>query len=398
MKVLLIVCDGMGDRPLESLGGKTPLEAAETPNLDALVSRGECGICDPIRPGVRAGSDTSHLAILGYDPYTTYTGRGPFEAAGLGLELQSGDVAFRCNFATMDASMTVTDRRAGRIKDTSALAEVVREIDVQGAEILFRSFGYRGVLVLRGEGLSDQVPDTDPHLTGERVHRATALDGSEAAERTARILNEFVEKSHQVLKDHPLNAQREKEGRPPANIVLTRGGGMAPDLEPFREKTGLQGACMATTAIIKGMGKLSGMEVMDVKPDYAERMAQALDVLEEKDLVLMNIKEADEAGHDNDPERKVRVLEEIDQALEPLMDFAKDNYLIVMADHSTPCSVQDHSGDPVPLMFLGPGVRTDSVTAFNERACAHGGLNRIRARDVMPILLNLMNKSEKFGA
>jgi 2,3-bisphosphoglycerate-independent phosphoglycerate mutase len=398
MKALLIVCDGIGDRPLDSLGDRTPLEAADTPNLDALASRGECGICDPIRPGVRAGSDTSHLAILGYDPYTTYTGRGPFEAAGLGLEVRPGDVAFRCNFATADDSMVITDRRAGRIADTSTLAEAVQGIHVQGADILFRSFAYRGVLVLRGQGLSGQVPDTDPHVPGEKVHQATGLDGSEAAEKTARILNEFVEKSHQLLMDHPLNAQREKEGKPPANIVLTRGGGMAPEMEPFHERTGLSAACMATTAIIKGIGKLSGMEVIDVKPDYSKRIEQSLHVLKEKDIVLMNIKEADEAGHDNDPERKVRILEEIDQALEPLKEFTKENYIIVMADHSTPCSVQDHSGDPVPLMFLGPGVRTDSVTAFNERACAHGGLNRIRARDVMPILLNLMNKSEKFGA
>jgi len=374
MKVLLLVCDGMGDRPLESLGGKTPLEAAHTPILDALAAEGECGICDPIAPGVRAGSDTSHLAILGYDPYTAYTGRGPFEAAGFGLELRPGDVAFRCNFATVDASMTVTDRRAGRIEDTTALAEAVQGIEVRGAEILFRSLSYRGVLVLRGGGLSGRVPDTDPHRTGEKVPRLTGLDGSEAAEKTARILNEFVEKSHRVLKDHPLNTKREEEGKPPANIVLTRGGGVAPELEPFEGRTGLSAACMATTTIIKGIGRLSGMEVVDVRSDYAERIVQALEVLEDKDFLLMNIKEADEAGHDNDPERKLGVIEEIDRALEPLKDFARDNYLVTTPhparSRTTPgtrcpsCSwVRGCAPMPWPASGSGPAPQAGSTAS-----------------------------------
>lgn len=398
MKVLLLVCDGIGDRPIEELGGKTPLEAAHTPNMDALAAKGECGISDPISPGVRAGSDTSHLAIMGYDPYETYTGRGPLEAAGLGMEVKPGDIAFRCNFATLDENMVLTDRRAGRIADSAPLAEPIDNIKLDGAEVLFKSLSYRGALILRGEGLSDKVSDTDPHVTGEKVHKAHGLDGSPEAEKTARLLNDFTGKVYEVLKDHPYNQERLSKGELPGNMALTRGVGMAPDLEAFSEKTGFDPCCMATTSIIKGFAAMLGMERIDVKPDYKERIGQALEILQEKDFILMNIKEPDEAGHDNEPQRKVAVIEEVDRALEQVLDFVDDNYFILLSDHSTPCGIMDHSGDPTPVIICGPGVRTDHVKIYGERACARGGLNRIRHMDIIPILLNLMNKSKKYGA
>lgn len=398
MKVFLLVCDGMGDRPIKELGGKTPLEAASTPNMDALAAKGECGISDPISPGVRAGSDTSHLALMGYDPYETYTGRGPLEAAGLGMEVKKGDVAFRCNFATLDENMVATDRRAGRIADSAPLAEAIEGITLDGAEVFFKSLSYRGALILRGEGLSDKVTDTDPHVTGVKVHQAEALDGSPEAEKTARLLNEFTRKAYDTLHDLPYNQELASRGELPGNIALTRGVGMAPDLEPFSEKTGFNPFCMATTSIIKGFATMLGMDLVDVKVDYKERIGQALDILQEKDFILMNIKEADEAGHDNDPQRKVAVLEDVDRALEAVVDFVDENYFVLLSDHSTPCGIMDHSGDPTPIMICGPGVRTDDVTIFGERQCAKGGLNRIRHKDIIPILLNLLNKSEKYGA
>lgn len=171
-----MIIDGMADRPIESLGGKTPLEAAETPNMDRLASSGINGIMDPIRPGVRAGSDTSHLSILGYDPYSVYTGRGPFEAAGVGLDVRPGDIAFRCNFATADDDLVITDRRAGRIRSgTSQIAEAINSMTLDGfedVEIIFReSTGHRAVLVLRGPGLGDNVSDADPKTEGKPLRR-----------------------------------------------------------------------------------------------------------------------------------------------------------------------------------------------------------------------------------
>jgi 2,3-bisphosphoglycerate-independent phosphoglycerate mutase len=398
MKALVVVCDGLADRPVKALGGKTPLEAADTPNLDALATRGITGIVDPVAPGIRAGSDTSHLAILGYDPYEVYTGRGPFEAAGMGIELREGDVAFRCNFATVDENLVVRDRRAGRIEDTSALIDALRNIRLPGVEIKLASLAYRCALVFRGEGLSYRVSDTDPHATEVKVHPAQPLDDSAEARRTAQLLEEFSKRAHEILEKHEVNARRREEGLPPANYLLARGAGVVPKLESFSQRYRLSGACIATTAIIKGIARLAGMKVIEAEKDYIARAKQALLALEEVDFLLMNIKEADEAGHDHSPEKKVKVIEAIDAMVGEFLDFSQENYIVVMSDHTTPCSVGDHTGDTVPILIAGPEVRTDEVAAFSERACAKGGLNRIRGMDLMPILLDLLNKSEKFGA
>lgn len=398
MKALVVVCDGLADRPVKALGGRTPLEAARTPNLDRLAERGITGIADPIAPGVRAGSDTSHLALLGYDPREVYTGRGPFEAAGMGIELREGDVAWRCNFATVDENLVVRDRRAGRIEDTSRLIEALRGISLKGVEVKLASLAYRCALVFRGSGLSHKVSDTDPHATGVRVHPAQPLDNSAEARRTARLLEEFTRRAHEVLKEHEVNRERRERNLPPANYLLTRGAGVVPSLESFSSRYHMEGACIATTAIIKGIARLAGMKVIEAERDYASRARQALLSLEEVDFLLMNIKEADEAAHDHSPERKVEVIEAIDAMMGEFHEFSRENYLVVMSDHTTPCSVGDHTGDVVPVLIAGPEVRSDMVKNFSERACAAGGLGRIRGMDIMPILLDLLNKTEKFGA
>jgi 2,3-bisphosphoglycerate-independent phosphoglycerate mutase len=386
MKAAIIVCDGMADRPIKELGGKTPLEAANTPNMDELAKRGICGIADPIYPGTRAGSDTSHLAILGYDPFKTYTGRGPLEAVGMGIKLEAGDVAFRCNFATIDGNV-ITDRRAGRIKETEELAEIIRNITVVGAEVLFKSIEYRGALVFRGEGLSGQVSESDPHVPGEPMHNVEPLDDTPEARRTADITNDFIKKAKGALKENS-----------PANMLILRGAGIMPDLEPFKEKRGVSGACIATTAIIRGIASLVGLEVVDAENDYKDRIKQALVTLKGYDFLLMNIKEADEAAHDRDYKKKIDVIEQIDAALGPFLDFAGDNYVAIMSDHTTPVSFGDHTGDPVPVVIAGPEVRTDCVAKFDERSAAEGGLCRLNSSEVLPIMLNLMNMTEKFGA
>jgi len=196
-KALILIGDGMGDRPVSQLGGKTPLEVAQTPNLDRIAREGECGLMDPIAPGIRAGSDTSHLAILGYDPFECYTGRGPFEALGIGMDVKPGDIAFRCNFATVDEDLVVLDRRAGRIREgTHELAEALNEEigEIEGVRCIVKeSVEHRAALILRGEGLGDKVSDVDPHETGRKIHEAEGED--EPSRRAARVLNEFVRRS-----------------------------------------------------------------------------------------------------------------------------------------------------------------------------------------------------------
>ncbi|MCD6370173.1 MAG: 2,3-bisphosphoglycerate-independent phosphoglycerate mutase, partial [Thermoplasmata archaeon] len=252
-KAILVILDGAGDRANEKLGYKTPLEYASTPNLDSIAKKSMVGLMDPIAPGIRAGSDTSHLNILGYDPYEVYTGRGPFEAAGLDMDLKPGDIAFRCNFSTVDENLVVLDRRAGRIKEgTRELAEALNRMKIEDVEFFVKEgVEHRAALVMRGPGLSPFVSDVDPHEKGVKIHEAKPL--KEEAQKTARLLNLFVKKSYKILKEHPLNKRREAEGKLPANILLPRGAGMAPHLENFQKKYGMKGACVVGTPLIRGI-------------------------------------------------------------------------------------------------------------------------------------------------
>lgn len=398
----------MADRPLGELEFRTPLEAANIPNMDKLAKIGICGIMDPISPGIRAGSDTSHISILGYNPYEVYTGRGPFEAAGVGVNVEAGDIAFRCNFSTADETGTIVDRRAGRIREgTDEIAQVINSLKIdEDVKIIFKeSTGHRAVLVLRGEGLSDKVSDADPKHDGKHPKKVVPLDDEANSKKTAKILNKIVERSYEMLKDHPINIKRIKEGKNPANIILPRGAGAVPKVQPFADKYGMKAVCIAETGLIKGIGRITGMEVPDVKgatggvDTNLKNITNAIMDASSQDyeFILINIDGADEAGHDGNLDEKLEFIERVDEEIEELMKI-DDCYFILTADHSTPISVMDHTGDPVPLVISGPEVRVDDVDQFNERATARGGLCRIRGSDVMSILMDLMNKSTKFGA
>jgi len=399
-KIVFIVLDGIADRPVN---GETPLSSASTPNLDELAERGILGIMDPIKPGVRPGSDTSHLALLGYDPVKVYTGRGPFEAAGAGIEVQPGDVAFRCNFATLENGVVV-DRRAGRIRNGAILAEAIsKEIDeIEGVKIIFRAgTGHRAALVLRGENLSHRVTDSDPKKEGAPPKDIKPLEPE--AEKTARVLNEFMRRAHEILSVHPLNEERRKRGEPPANAILIRGGGVAPHLETLEEKTGMKGCIIAAASLIVGIGRFLGMDVLRVEgatggvdSNLKGKVKKAIETLEGYDFVFVNMKGGDEAAHDGNFEAKKKFIERADEALEPLKEV--DAYLVITADHTTPVTVRDHTGDPVPLLICGEGVRRDDVKRFTEFDAPKGGLCRIRGLDIMPILMDLIGNAEKFGA
>lgn len=408
MKGIIMIIDGMGDRPIKELGYKTPLEAAKTPNMDKMAEMGINGIMDPIKPGIRAGSDTSHISILGYDPYEVYTGRGPFEAAGVGVDVVLGDIAFRCNFSTADPNGVITDRRAGRIREgTDKIAETINSMELEdGVEVIFKeSTGHRAVLVLRGEGLSDAVSDADPKHEGKPPKEVLPLENTPEAKKTASILNKFIKKSYEMLKDHPVNIERIENGENPANIIVPRGAGAVPHVQPFSEKYGLKAACIAETGLIKGIGKITGMDLIDMD-DVTGGVDTNIENIQESimetasqdyDFMLINIDGADEAGHDGQMEEKVEFIEKVDGVVGEMMKI-DDVYFILTADHSTPISVMDHTGDPVPLIIKGPEVRVDDVKEFGERAATKGGLFRIRGRNIMDILMDLMNRSTKFGA
>lgn len=407
-KILFIVIDGVSDRPCPDLRGLTPLAAAKKPVLDKLAAEGICGIMDTIAPGVRPGSDTAHLSLLGYDPHTYYTGRGPLECVGTGIPMEPGMIGFRCNFATVSKDGIITDRRAGRIQDTQALsAAIQKEVDLSGfrVDFSFRSgAGHRAALALKGKGLGHCVTSNDPKKEGVPPLKVTEGKQTQADQKTADICNEFVRQSSEILFKHPVNVERVKKGLNPANIVLMRGAGEMGDLPPFEKKYGLSGSVISAASLITGIGTAVGLEHIHVdgitgsqESNIAGKIAAAQEQLTKKDFVLVNIKGADESGHDGLAVQKKNFIEKIDKEFEPLLAL-KDTIIIVCADHTTPCSIKDHSADPVPVIIRGDGVRTDDVFRYDEFSCAKGGLNRIRGCDLMPTALDLINRAHKFGA
>src|SRR5512136_1518545 len=407
-KILFVVLDGVSDRPCPELGGLTPLAAERKPVLDRLAQEGICGIMDTIAAGVRPGSDTAHLALLGYDPDKYYTGRGPLECEGTGIHMEAGMIGFRCNFATMSKDGIITDRRAGRIHDTQALCVAIQKgVDLSGygVEFSFRSgAGHRAALALKGPGLGHCVSSNDPKREGVPPLKVERGRKTPEDQKTADICNEFVNQSGKILFDHPLNAERMKKGQNPANIVLMRGAGKMGDFPPFAKKYGLSGSVISAASLITGIGNAVGLERVHVDgitgsqdSNIAGKIAAAQAELKKKDFVLVNIKGSDEFGHDGLALQKRNFIEKIDFVLEPLL-AQKDCVIIICADHSTPCTIKDHSADPVPVIVRGDGVRMDDVVRFDEYSCAHGGMNRVRGCDLMPIALDLINKAHKFGA
>lgn len=398
-KILFFIIDGISDRPVY---GKTPLQDAKTPNLDELASRGILGIMDTIAPGIRPGSDTAHLALLGYNPYDIYTGRGPFEAAGVGIDVKAGDVAFRCNFATLDDGK-VMDRRAGRIRETKELARSIMEDVKLNCEFIFKeSTGHRAALVLRGRGLSADVSSNDPKKENEPIKEINPVKSE--AKKTAKILNDFVKQANDILNKHPTNVERIELKKPPANTILLRGAGMVPDIETFEKKYGLKAAVIAAAGLVIGIGKMCGITHIGVDgvtggvdSNVGIKINKAIETLNDYDFVLVNIKGGDEAGHDGDFEKKRDFVSKIDESFSDILDL-KDTMIVVTADHSTPVSVKDHSADPVPIMIIGDGIRRDDIRAYDEISAAKGGLNRLMGKDLMPILMDLINRTKKFGA
>jgi len=404
MKIVLIIADGLGDRPSDSLGGLTPLQAAKKYNLNLLAGEGMVGLIDPIQPGIVPGSDTSHLNYLGYDPVKYYTGRGPFEAMGTGLQLKGGDVAFRANFATIDHDGVVVDRRAGRIRaGTSKLAKDLN-MKIEDVEVLFKEgTEHRAALVLRGEGINTEVSDNDPH--GENLRPKDIIATSEDGKKTARILNEFYKRSLQILKEHPLNRERRGQGLREANAILYRGGGMVPKLPDFNQRYSIKGGYVAAVALVAGICKLVGLK--DFTPpgvtgstdtDVNKKFQYAVNALKEVDFVLVNVKGTDIAGHDGNAKAKKEFIERIDSAFESSFMKIKDEIVICFTgDHSTPVSVREHTSDPVPILLHYPGSRMDRIREFDEDS-AKGGSLRLRGGDLMNVLLSSANLAEKYGA
>ena len=412
-KGLMLIIDGLGDRPLDEFDGKTPLEAANTPCFDMLAKSGITGLMDPLSPGIRVGTDVGHLALFGYNPLKVYWGRGPIEAVGIGIELKPGDVALRCNFATVDDNFIVVDRRAGRIRHTDPLAAALDGMQLaDGITITFRpATEHRAVLIVSGERLSAEITDSDPGPAseGEPLREVTPKRPHiPPAERTARVVNEFVRRSHKILRNHELNRERASKGLLPANIVITRGAGMSVKMRSLTERFDIKGCCVAGESTVVGIARMSGFKILtnekltaNIDTDLDEKARLTLEGLKESDFVVTHIKGADLMAHDNRPLDKLAFLEQTDRMLQKIIDgieTPEDTYIAITADHSTPCAIREHSADPVPVLISGRGVLTDDSETFGERSCAHGGLCRIRANDFLLLILDLIGVTYRFGS
>jgi 2,3-bisphosphoglycerate-independent phosphoglycerate mutase len=400
MKYILIICDGIGDLPIPELGDKTPLEAAQTPNLDRLAKNGKTGMISVLGPGIRPNSDEAHLTLFGYDLKTDYPGRGPIEAAGVGIVLDEGDVAIRGNLATVDEELRVLDRRAGRIEDSRELIKELDGMEIDGVKFIVKpGTGHRVALVMRGKGLSDKISNSDVHYVTENkvvehweglpVNAIQPLDDSPEAKVTAEVLQKFLAKAQEILEANPLNSGREFK----ANYILTRGPGYYKKLRPFAQMWSLKNAaCIAGAGLYKGLGVMAGMDLIEVpgatglvNTDVTAKITAAKEKTKEYDFVFVHIKPPDIYGENGDYQGKKAFIEKIDQAIDHLDEVEAS--IAVTADHSTPCSCKDHSGDPVPLLIHRKGIEGDKLEKFGESECRRGSLGTIEGKDFMKLFL-----------
>ncbi|MDD5110433.1 MAG: 2,3-bisphosphoglycerate-independent phosphoglycerate mutase [Patescibacteria group bacterium] len=408
-KILFVISDGIPDRPIRELGNKTPLEVAKTPNLDRIAVDGISGMMHTVDIGVRPGSDTAHLSLFGYDPHDCYTGRGPYECAGIGMQVNAGDVAFRANAGTVDEQGIVTDRRAGRIESTRDVIDALGKITISGVEFdLQPSLAHRIGLVIRGKNLSPNISDQDPHKTDVPVHTVKPLDHTPEAKFTADVMNQFTKLTVEKLSNSPFNRKRKESGKLPANIVLFRGAGSIPhDLLSFKDKYNLRAAFIAGGPMYRGIAKILGMTVAEFAPsdgvtglpnsNLDAKVRRALELLPDYDIIFVHFKAADSLAEDGNFRGKIEFIEKIDRAIKPLAE-RNDFITVITADHTTACGLKTHTADPVPVTIKGEGVRTDDINAYTERECAKGRLGTIRGQNLMPILIDLMGLAELYGA
>lgn len=390
LPTLLVILDGLADRPVEALGGQTPLQAAATPCLDRLARDGSCGLADTVAPGVVPDTAAGTLALLGQSPRAMQ--RGPIEALGAGLKLIPGDVALRANLATLDKAGRIVDRRAGRIREgTAELAQALNGLDVgdnDRIEVLVKAgTEHRLAVVLRGPGLSPEIHGSDPGDGGAVSPLVPSPDDPEDARAamTARLLALFEQKARKILQRHPVNKKRVKEGLPPANAILCRGAGAVHRLLPLEENgIPLRVACVAADRTVQGIASVLGAEWIqndamtgNLDTDLGAKMAAALKALRSNDLVVLHLKGTDIAAHDRRPDLKAAFLEKIDRALDGLLQAHQEPLRVaVSSDHATLSESGQHAADPLPTLIWGPGIEADEVRAYNESAVADGALGR----------------------
>lgn len=400
MKYVVVLCDGMADYPVPALGGKTPMMVAKKPHIDALAAKAEVGLVRTVAPGLKPGSDVANMSVLGFDPHRFYTGRSPLEAASIGIDMKDSDVSLRTNLVTLSdkgepfADKVIEDYCADDISTGEArqLIEAVQAAFGGGEYDFYTGVSYRHCLIWHG-GTTELGNMTPPHdITGKVIgpHLSTA--------ETARPLLEMMEKSFDLLKDHPVNKARVAAGRRPANCIWLWGEGKRPALRPFEALYGIKGGMVSAVDLLKGIANCAGMEVAEVPgatgyidTDFEGKAKAALDLLTRNDLVYVHFEAPDECGHRNEPENKVKAIEMIDSRVLPILEEGLEQYedykILLLPDHPTPIVTRTHASDPVPYLLYQKSAPKTGVVTINEETAKATGIYMENGPAMMPHFL-----------
>ncbi len=399
MKTIIVLGDGMADEPIEKLGGKTPLQYADTPNMDYLAANGVTGRLKTVADGFHPGSEVANMSVLGYDLPTVYEGRGVLEAASMGVQLAPDEIAMRCNLVCIEKDI-LKNHSAGHIT-TQEADELIKFLNKQlGTENIhfYTGVSYRNLLVIKGG--NKHLKCTPPHDVPLQPFRPLLIQPEvQEAEETAKLLNELILKSQEILEDHPVNRKRIAAGKDPANSIWPWSPGNRPAMKTMKEMYGIDGAVISAVDLIRGIGVYAGLDVIHVDgatglydTNYEGKAAAAIKALKEKDFVYLHVEASDEAGHEGDVELKIKTIENLDKrTIQPIIQetsqWDEPVSIAVLPDHPTPCAIRTHTNEPVPFLIYRKGITPDPVTRFDEFAVKNGRFGILEKDEFIRILL-----------
>lgn len=403
MKHIIILGDGMADWPVESLGGKTLLQYAETPYMDMLARMGQTGMLKTVPDGFHPGSEVANSSILGYDQHEVYEGRGPLEAASIGVELEPGDMAIRCNLICIEGDK-IKNHSCGRLEteEGDVLIRYLQEHLGNERIHFYTGVQYRHLLVIKGG--NKNLICTPPHdVPGQPWRPLLTKAATPEAQPTADLINDLILRSQQLLANHPINIQRMAEGKDPANSIWPWAGGYRPHMIPLTERFPQikRGAVITAVDLIRGIGTLAGLRVIDVEgatglydTNYEGKAQAAIDALRTDDFVYLHIEASDEAGHDGDLELKLQTIENLDRRVvgpiyEAVKDWDEPVCIAVLPDHPTPIVHRTHTNEPIPFLIYTPGIEPDCVQTFDEVACKDGKYGLLHNDEFIKTLMNI---------
>lgn len=399
MKYVIILGDGMADRPIAELGNKTPLMAADVRYMDKLAELGKTGMFQSVPLDMPPGSEVANLAVLGYDVRQVYQGRGVLEGASMGVKIEEGDLAMRCNLLCLEEGR-IKNHSAGHISTQEAhvLIDFLNERLATDKIRFYPGISFRHLLVVKGG--NNDLKFTPPHDVPGTPFQDVLIEAiSGKGEETAHLLNDLILKSQELLKDHPINKKRSAAGKDPANSVWFWSAGYKPEMKTMKELFGVSGAVISAVDIIKGLGIFAGMDVIEVEgatgltdTNYEGKAEAAVNALKDHDLVYLHVEATDEAGHAGDVDLKILALEYLDKrivkyVMEETTKLAEPVSIALLPDHSTPCEVRTHTHDAIPFVIYNPEAKPDEVTEYNEEACRKGGFGLIKEDEFIRILL-----------